>query len=110
MSKEKTEQQDTQEETKAKRSVAPERYRKRYGTAGNNGDELAAMLKEATALVSEIGRQNDIDVEARWGKRNTGMQRMNLGNMLRARLRKGTAVKIGELTIEGQKQDQKQAS
>jgi len=78
------ETEDTGEEVVAGGNVVPERYRKRYGSAGNNGDEYAlafADLKTREEL-TECAIANGIDKD-RWQERNNGMYRMNLGNVLR---------------------------
>lgn len=95
-------------ETKTK-SVVPTKYRKKYGTAATCGDQLAAAMAKAKAdgLSPEaIGAQNHVDVTKRWGERNLGMRRMNLGNVLRGKVRNGEAVTIGEVVIPGLPQDE----
>jgi len=73
------------------------------------GDAIADALKLATSddkgkmvfddLV-QVGRDNGVDVMARWGERNPGMIRMNLGNVLRAMIRNGNEVVIGSATFK----------
>jgi hypothetical protein len=88
----------------AARSVVPAKYRERYKAhGGSNGDRVALALGEhcrSEAALIEVGRQNGIEVLARWGHLNPGQRRMCTGNMLRSRLRKGQAVEIGPLRLE----------
>lgn len=81
----------------AKGNVIAKPYRDQYGKLGNCGDAFAkAMIDylepkgveledKRTALIV-LGDANDVDVDARWPGKNTGMIRMNLGNVLRARI------------------------
>lgn len=55
-----------------------------------------AMLGSESALV-EIAHENSI--EFRWGHLNRGMQRMNLGNVLRGRLRRGERTTVGGVEL-----------
>lgn len=71
-----------------------------YGKDQNCGDEMAEVLKtycEGNVVGStiEIGHQNGIDVVAKYGHLNAGMMRMNLGNILRGRIKAGHKVVIG---------------
>jgi hypothetical protein len=81
------------------RSVVPRRWRNVYNSnalKGTCGDQLAYDLKaalESTSLVA-LGALNGVDVAARWGRRNAGLQRMCLGNVLRNRLKRGEAVNL----------------
>jgi hypothetical protein len=88
---------------KAKKSVVPSKYKARYaqaGHAGTCGDELASWLTSATmtptgvdlVALRSIASLNGIDAEARWGHLNPGMQRMNLGNVLRQMVKTGRKV------------------
>ena len=94
-------------------NVVPVKYRAKYGATegklkGTNGDELAAVLKAAfedatgdgakDALLVRVGNQNGVDVNARWGARNLGMRRMNLGNVLRGALRREERVVVLDRT------------
>jgi hypothetical protein len=87
-----------------KGSVVPDEYRYRYGVDQNCGDEMAKAL---TAKVTDPKTGVDLEacrevaaangVEDRfdgWLVKglNPGMVRMNLGNVLRGKLRKGDAV------------------
>jgi hypothetical protein len=80
-------------------SVVPEEYRERYKPHRNpNGkmshscaDAVAKRLngstgEELAALASRLGIRA---AWRRWGDRNFGMKRMNLGNMLRGMIRRG---------------------
>lgn len=87
-------------------SVIPDDYRVRYGADQNCGDDVAARLKSATTdgegnldmdAVERIAAANDLGGkfdEWRTKGLNNGMVRMNLGNMLRAKARKGDEVAI----------------
>lgn len=104
----------TEEETpKVSSSKVPLKYKLRYGKSQNCGDEMAGVFDDAVkgekgkidmGALRTIGSQNGIDVEKRWGegrkdgKLNEGMQRMNLGNVLRSRVKGGKSVTIGEHT------------
>lgn len=74
---------------------------------GSCGDELAAALTEAVGTpvskeaVVEIAKQNGIDAN-RWAHLNPGQQRMNLGNVLRAKARRGKQVVIGNVTFSAE--------
>ena len=87
-------------------SVIPDDYRVQYGVDQNCGDDVAVRLKDATtgkdgkadmAAVEAIASKNGLgDKFDQWVSRglNNGMVRMNLGNMLRAKARKGDEVAI----------------
>ena len=84
-------------------NVVPPKYREQYKEHNSScGDDVAEVFKKACADVedlpaklAEIGDANDVDVASRWGHLNNGMQRMNLGNVLRARVKNGKRVVIG---------------
>jgi len=103
--------EDGEEETpKVSSSAVPEKYKKQYGKGQNCGDEMAAVFastvktegKVDKKALYKVGDQNGIDVADRWGAGrkegplNLGMQRMNLGNVLRSRVKNGGFVTIGE--------------
>jgi len=95
-------------------SVVPDSYKIRYGAPQNCGDDIAEILKGED--VHAVAKANGIDANARWGagrthvklygpdkgKRlihdalNPGMMRMNLGNVLRGRVKRGEYVTVGE--------------
>jgi len=93
------------------KSIVPKNYKELYGKAGNCGDELAAALKEAVAhdagkdgktpkgidekKMAAVAKANSIDM-GRWSGLNIGQQRMNLGNVLRNRLKRGEFVQVGD--------------
>lgn len=99
-------------------SVVRAKYRKLYKPTKNTcGDPFVEAFEEATRdkdgkkvvidKLVRVGKANKVDVLGRWGhlkgrdgEINVGMLRMNLGNVLRALVRNGTAVKIGEQTFE----------
>ena len=73
-------------------SVVPAEYKERYGKDGNCGDEVAQALAGIKGeALAEVATRNGIDFK-RWEHLNPGMQRMNLGNMLRARGRRGDKI------------------
>lgn len=93
--------EDEEDEEQEKLNVVPKKYRDEYkarGDASCCGDEFSQLFKTVVASsdsktidagkLNEIGGANGIDVMARWGQRNVGMRRMNLGNMLRTKLKK----------------------
>lgn len=107
--------EDAEDESK---NVIPEKYRKKYGKAQNCGDDVALVLKDFTTglddkgktfldltKVHAVGDQNKVDYE-RWNHLNPGMQRMNLGNVLRARANRGDAISIGDRHWEAVEQDE----
>jgi hypothetical protein len=96
---------DTPVETEApaNRSVVPTAWVKAYAKnalKGTCGDDLAYKLDALTKTdgkadhtkIVALGRLNGIEVDLRWAGRNIGMQRMNLGNVLRGRAKRGETV------------------
>ena len=92
-------------DTHVRRSVVPLRWAKAYAAnelKGTCGDALAKALVELTQTggkadlekIRALGWANGIDVQERWGARNAGMQRMNLGNVLRGRAKRGEPVTL----------------
>lgn len=90
-------------ETPPKRgNVIGEKYRGRYGKDQSNGDQIATAMKAYVTtkdgcdpvLLREVADANGVDLD-RWKHLNIGMQRMNLGNVLRAAFNKGQKVVIG---------------
>lgn len=84
------------------RSVVPRKWRNVYNhnpLKGTCNDALAielnAILKSGTLSLVALGELNNVDVQSRWGARNPGMQRMNLGNVLRNRIKRGEHVNLG---------------
>lgn len=76
-----------------KPSVVRESYKLRYGPDQNCGDEIAALLLNTD--YEQVARQNGIDL-SRWEGKNPGMIRMNLGNVVRGRIRRGERTVIGD--------------
>jgi hypothetical protein len=81
-------------------SVVPTKYRERYGKAGNCGDDIAAELRQYLetendqgkpvidrAKLEKFAKKNDL-WNAAYAALNNGQVRMNVGNRLRARIRK----------------------
>ncbi len=76
-----------------KASLVPDSYKERYGPSQNCGDEFAELM--AGNEVKEIAADNGIDLR-RWKGKNPGMVRMNLGNVLRGRVKRGEYVVIND--------------
>jgi len=85
----------------AKSSVVPDSYKARYGADQNCGDDVAERLKGHDPYL--VALDNNIDAEQKWGvgrialgkkPLNNGMIRMNLGNVLRGRIKRGEYVVI----------------
>lgn len=76
-----------------KASLVPDSYKERYGPSQNCGDEFAELM--AGNDVKEIAADNSIDLK-RWKGKNPGMVRMNLGNVLRGRVKRGEYVVIND--------------
>ena len=77
-------------------SVVPPKYKQRYGTKANCGDELANALDgidPASDVWPRLAADNGIDW-SRWSHLNNGMRRMNLGNVLRNMAKKGTRLNL----------------
>lgn len=74
----------------AKGSVISAAQKKAYGKDANNGDAFAVALKDAVTdrqgLVA-VANENGVDY-TRWDHLNFGMQRMNLGNVLRGMVKR----------------------
>jgi hypothetical protein len=98
-----TEQTPLEDATTPNRSVVPTRWVKAYAKStlkGTCDDALAHQLDALTktdgkadlAKIRALGAINGIDVDSKWGQRNAGMQRMNLGNVLRGRAKRGEEV------------------
>jgi hypothetical protein len=101
----KLEKANAEDEAKTRKSVVPAAYKAQYkerGDATSCGDNVASKLKAAIldkkaggmslAKLAKIGKLNDVDVAEKWGHLNPGMRRMNLGNVLRAKAKRGEKV------------------
>ena len=96
------------QEASSSRSIVPTNYKADYAKNGGScGDELATALAELSKgddgkldpeRLADIASQNGIDL-ARWAHLNIGQQRMNLSNVLRGKIKKGVAVKVGKHSI-----------
>lgn len=82
-------------------SIVPNGYKAIYQSQGGHcGDELAATFASLDASQWPlVAKQNGIDFN-RWSHLNNGQQRMNLGNVLRGKLRRGDSVQIGDQTFK----------
>jgi hypothetical protein len=115
LSDEVNEESDDEEE-EGRGSIVPLKYRIRYGSPQNCGDEIALALTAFVTLprankkdsdggldrarLRAVAEVNGIgDKLAGWEDRglNGGLLRMNTSNVLRGMNRRGEAVKIGEL-------------
>jgi len=95
------------EEATGPKSIVPLDYKAKYKAFGGTcGDEMAEVLTEAVRgesgkvdqkLLENVMAQNNIE-RGRWNDRNVGQRRMNLGNVLRARIKRGEFVQVGEHT------------
>ena len=84
-------------------SVVPDSYKIAYGPEQSCGDEIADLLKGED--VHAVAKANGIDADDKWGEGrrahgksplNPGMVRMNLGNVLRGRVKRGEYVVVGQ--------------
>ena len=94
-------------EQKARKRPVPTKYRDRYKAAGDAtccGDDISATMKiegNTPDAVRAIAEQNGLT--AKWEgytqrakPLNNGMVRMNIGNLLRGKLKKGNDIQIGD--------------
>ncbi len=92
--------------------IIEKKFFDRYGRSGSCGDQiseaLSAFLPNETTGKTDmdklrlVAKQNNVDLK-RWSHLNMGHLRMNLGNVLRGRVRSGATVEIGPIVIEGQR-------
>ena len=95
----------------SKNRIMDDGYRQTYRANNDScGDDIASTLTEATVNgegkvsipnLYAIAADNDID-PAKYEHLNNGMQRMNIGNRLRGRLRKGLDVTIDGTTFKAE--------
>ena len=88
-------------------SIIPQHYRERYGADQNCGDKMATLLTEEVTDEGKVnatlarnvavanGVEDRFDVWLTKGL-NPGQLRMNLGNVLRGKLRRGELVTVGD--------------
>lgn len=84
--------------TEEKKDVVPSHYRELYKTTGGtNGDFIATELSRVGAsgieALNSVKAENKIEAN-RWSTFNSGMQRMNLANVLRSAFLKGETITI----------------
>lgn len=100
---------------KEESSIVRGRYKKEYGKPAHCGDEMALAFAgfvqdEEGGLdlgkLAQVAGANGVDLK-RWSHLNNGQKRMNLGNVLRGLIRKGTDVKVGSKTFKGEKVEPK---
>lgn len=91
-----------EDEPKIGASIVPDAYKKKYGKLGNCGDDMAGVLTAATtdekgktvpSKLVAVMSENGLDT-SRWEKLNIGQRRMNLGNVLRSRIKRGEFVTV----------------
>jgi hypothetical protein len=99
-------QEPDQAEPIARRSVVPLAWQRVYAKnvlKGTCDDGIAKRLADVTKgndgkcsreLLYSIANANGINAEGRWGHRNVGMVRMNLGNVLRGMVKRGNEIYI----------------
>lgn len=107
-----TREEDEEEaEEGSAEEVVRRRYRMRYAETDNHCNDAMAVAFYGECRVEgevsldklkEIAAANAVDL-GRWRGRNIGMIRMNLGNVLRGKLRHGEQVKIGKQTFKPEK-------
>ena len=75
--------------------VVPAKYKAKYGATQNCGDTVAAHLTgESVDFLHDVAEANGIDF-ARWSHCNRGQLTMNLGNVLRGKIKRGEYVIVG---------------
>lgn len=98
---------------KDKKQIVPLKYRNKYrkqGDASCCGDDISAAMKgegDTPAKVEAIAHANGLsDKYKSYTERNkplnNGMVRMNIGNLLRGKLKKGDDVQIGEIEFKAE--------
>ena len=105
------------DEQKVTKSVVPSKYKPKYGKAGSVNDEIANALRDLVhmkdgidlAALTKEAKANGIDLAERWPGKNIGMLRMNLGNVLRGKVKRGEYVVIGDTKFNENKKGQKAA-
>lgn len=85
-------------EVKVSRSVISPERKRAYGKMQNNGDQVAAEL--ATESLEAVAERWGIDLSA-YSHLNRGMQRMNVGNRIRA-MRRHAAEAAALASVEQQ--------
>ena len=90
----KTKKEATEEKVVTKSVIDP-KIKKAYGKSQSCNDDVATRLKQAMEINSleRIAADNGININ-RWEHLNKGMQRMNLGNVLRGMANRGEQVNI----------------
>lgn len=87
---------------RGKNTAVPQSYKSEYGADASCNDDVADIIRkfiddnelDVVQAVNIIKAQNGIPI-SRWANLNPGMQRMNLGNTLRGKIRNGFFVRIG---------------
>lgn len=112
-------EEDEDEEGAAGGSIVPQKYREIYGAAQNCGDAMALALTNFVTNadgdlilenLTQVAIDNDIEYRlAKWVNKglNGGLLRMNTGNVLRGKLRRGEAVAVGTQMWEAREVEKK---
>lgn len=75
--------------------VVPAHYKAKYGSAQNCGDDIAKhLVGTEVEFLQDVAEANGIDWN-RWAHCNRGQKGMNLGNVLRGRIKRGEYVIVG---------------
>lgn len=75
--------------------VVPAAQKAKYGKAQTCGDSVAELLRQTDFdWLTAVANANDIRID-RWAHCNYGQTVMNLGNVLRGKIRRGEYVVIG---------------
>jgi hypothetical protein len=85
-----------------KGDVVPAHYKAKYGKAQNCGDSVSAemvrpngmSMEEHLRFLADVADANGVDF-ARWDHCNYGQKVMNLGNVLRGKIKRGDYVIVG---------------
>lgn len=105
---------DSEGESEGPKSIVPEGFKAKYKSHGGScGDDMAEVFGETVkdekgkidvTKLEEVMAQNGIDTD-RWSNLNVGQRRMNLGNVLRAKVKRGEFVEIGSTDWNPQAKD-----
>lgn len=79
-----------------RKSIVKDSYKQKYGTSQSCDDEVAEAFKTTRFDLVKVAEDNGLDLMEKWGHLNPGQRRMNLGNVLRGRAKRGEYVKIGQ--------------
>lgn len=102
-------------------NIVPLKYRQKYGTPQHCGDQVALVFKDFVTVTVQVGEKaveqcsetalvevcdsNGVDYHKWDHLKNIGMKRMNLGNILRGKIKRGERVQIGETIWEAREKE-----